>query len=139
MRSHTGQNGHLKICPKINARDGVERRECSCTVVGHVQWRSTRENSMESLKKQNREVPSDPAILCLGIHPEKTNILKDTGTPTICSPPGFSVPGVSRARILEWVGGPPPGGLSNPGVLHCRQSLYCLSHKGSTPTHSIAN
>ena len=30
---HTGHNGHLKICPKVNARDGVERRELSCTVV----------------------------------------------------------------------------------------------------------
>ena len=48
---HVGQNGHLKICPKINARDGVERRELSCTVVGNVQWRSTRENSMEVLNK----------------------------------------------------------------------------------------
>ena len=48
---HTGQNGHLKICPKINARDSVERRELSCTVVGNVQWRSTRENSMEVLNK----------------------------------------------------------------------------------------
>ena len=90
---HTGHNGHLKICPKVNARDSVERRELSCTVVGNVQRRSTRENSIEVLKKQNREVPSDPAIPRPGIHPEKTNILKDTGTPAICSPLDSSVPG----------------------------------------------
>ena len=99
---------------EINARDSVERRKCSCTVVGNVQWRSTRENSMEVLKKQNREVPSDPAIPCLGIHQEKTNILKDTGTPTICSPPGSSVPGVSQARILEWVAMPSSRGSFAP-------------------------
>ena len=121
---HTGQNGHLKICSKINARDGVERRECSCTVVGNVQWRSCRENSMESLKKQNREVPSDPAILCLGIHPEKTNILKDTGTPTICSPPGLSVPGVSQARRLEWVAMPSFRGSFEP---RDRTQVSCIA------------
>ena len=45
----------------------------------------------------------------------------------------------SQARILEWVAFPSRGGIqgifptqgSNPGLLHCRQILYQLSHKES--------
>ena len=65
--------------------------------------------------------------------------------PMDCSPPGSSVPGILQARILEWVSIPfsqrrSPNGSSqprdqtqglNPGLLHCRQILYQLSHKGS--------
>ena len=53
-----------------------------------------------------------------------------------CSPPGFSVHGIFQARILElgchfllqWIF------LTqrlNPGLPHCRQMLYHLSHQGS--------
>ena len=46
---------------------------------------------------------------------------------------GSFVHGISQARILEWVTisfsrGPSQG--SNPGLLHCRQILYRLSHQG---------
>ena len=50
--------------------------------------------------------------------------------------PGTSVQGIPQARTLEWVshsllqGIFPPQGL-NPGLQHCRQILYQLSHKGS--------
>ena len=53
-----------------------------------------------------------------------------------CSPPGSSVHGISQAWILEWVasfllqGIFPTQGL-NPGLPHCRQTLYCLSYQGS--------
>ena len=33
--------------------------------------------------------------------------------PTDCSPPGSSVPGISQARILEWVAIPSPGDLTD--------------------------
>ena len=33
-----------------------------------------------------------------------------------CSPPGFSVPGVSQARILEWVPISFSWGSSDPGI-----------------------
>ena len=33
-----------------------------------------------------------------------------------CSPPGSSVHGILQARILEWVAGPPPGDLPDPGI-----------------------
>ena len=46
--------------------------------------------------------------------------------------PGSSVHGILQARILEWVAIPFSRGLfptqgANPGFLHCRQILYCLS------------
>ena len=36
--------------------------------------------------------------------------------PTDCSPPGSSVHGTLRARILEWVAFPSPGDLPDPGI-----------------------
>ena len=33
-----------------------------------------------------------------------------------CSPPGFSVYGISQTRILEWVASSSPGDLPNPGI-----------------------
>ena len=56
--------------------------------------------------------------------------------PMDCSPPGSSVHGISQARILEWVATPSSRGSSrtqglNPHFLHCRQTLYRLSHQGS--------
>ena len=59
----------------------------------------------------------------------------------LCNPmdwslPGYSVHGILQARILEWVPVPfstgifPTQGL-NPGLLHCRQILYQLSHQRS--------
>ena len=47
------------------------------------------------------------------------------------SPPGSTVHGISRARILEWVAMPSSRDLPNPRIkphllqlLHCRQNLY---------------
>ena len=54
-----------------------------------------------------------------------------------CSLPGSSVHGIFQARILEWSGlyfllqGIFPTQGSNPGLLHCRQIFYHLSHQGS--------
>ena len=48
----------------------------------------------------------------------------------------YTVHGILQARTLEWVclsllQGVFPTQGSNPGLLHCRQILYQLSHKGS--------
>ena len=56
--------------------------------------------------------------------------------PMDCNRPGSSVHGILQARILEWVAMPFSRGSSQPkdqtpGLLHCRQILYHLSHKGS--------
>ena len=70
--------------------------------------------------------------------------------PTLWGPMYYTVHGVLQARILEWVAFPFSRGSSqprdwtqvscimgrfflreNPGLPHCRQTLYQLSHKGS--------
>ena len=54
--------------------------------------------------------------------------------PMDCSWPHSSVHGVLWATTLEWVAIPFSRGSShqgwNPGLLHCRQILYHLSHQG---------
>ena len=55
--------------------------------------------------------------------------------PVDCSQPGFSVHSIFQARILEWVAisfsrGIFPTQGSNPGLPHCRQIIYHLSHQG---------
>ena len=46
---------------------------------------------------------------------------------------GYSVHGILQARILEWVAIPFSRG--SPGLLHCRQILYCLTHQGDLFIH----
>ena len=56
-------------------------------------------------------------------------------TPWDCSLSGSSVRGIFQARVLEWLLFPSPGIFLtqgwNLGLLHCRQTLYRLSHQGS--------
>ena len=53
------------------------------------------------------------------------------------NPPGSSIHGILQARILEWVARLfsgkifPTQGL-NPGLLPCKQILYCLKHQESS-------
>ena len=56
--------------------------------------------------------------------------------PMDCSLLGFSVHGIFQARVLERVTISFSRGIflsqgSNPGLLHCRQKLYHLSHQGN--------
>ena len=72
-------------------------------------------------RKQEREVTQSCLTLC---------------DPMGCSPPGSSARGIFQARILEWVAISFSGGIFptqglNPGLPHCRQTLYHLSHQGS--------
>ena len=71
----------IKNLQTINAGEGVEKREPSCTVGGNVitlkaLWKTVR----QFLKKLNMELPYNPAVGFLGIYPEKTVIQKDTCT-----------------------------------------------------------
>ena len=54
--------------------------------------------------------------------------------PTDCSPQSSSVHGIVQARTLEWVAISFSGGLPEPGLPHCGQILYHLSHEGSPST-----
>ena len=59
-----------KSLQTINAGEGVEKRECSCTVGGNVNWDSHYERQYgDSLKKLGIKPPYDPAIPLLGIIP----------------------------------------------------------------------
>ena len=53
--------------------------------------------------------------------------------PMDCSPPGSSVHGILQPEYWSGLPFPSPGDLpnpgSNPGLLHCRQVLYHLSHQ----------
>ena len=71
----------------------------------------------------------------------KVKVLVTQSCPTLCNPmdyslPGFSVHGTLQARILEWVAISFSRGVfqiqtTNLGLLHCRQTLYHLSHQGA--------
>ena len=65
--------------------------------------------------------------------PQSCPTLRD---PMNCSLPGSSVHGILQARILEWVAFSFSRRIfmtqgAKSGLLHCRQILYCLSHRGS--------
>ena len=47
--------------------------------------------------------------------------------PMDCSPLGFSVHGISQARILEWLSFPFPEDLPNPGIEHASPALLADS------------
>ena len=69
-------------------------------------------------------------------HYKKSSVLSNSLWPHDCSPPGSSVHGILKARILEWVAMPSSRDLPDPGIkfrglLNYRQSLYHLSHQGS--------
>ena len=65
----------LKSLQIIHAVEGVEKREPFYTVVGDVNWCSHNvKQSGGSLKKLKIDLLYDPAILLLGIYPEKTLI-----------------------------------------------------------------
>ena len=78
----------------------------------------------------------------LGIYPEsesESEVAQSCLTlcnPVDCSLPGSSVHGIFQARVLEWVAIAFSQGIfltqgSNPDLLHCRLTLYPLSHQGS--------
>ena len=60
-----------------------------------------------------------------------------------CSPPGFSVQGISQASVLEWVaisfsrGSSQPRDQTNPSLLLCRQMHYHLSHQGTLKQQKV--
>ena len=61
--------------------------------------------------------------------------------PVDCSPPGSSVHGILQAGTLEWVAISFARGIfltqgSNPGLPHCRQTLYRLSHLKNLPPNT---
>ena len=84
MRYHvtTVRIAFVKKSTTINVREGVEKREDSCTVSGNVNWYSPYGRWYgDFFKKLGIKPPYDPAIPLLGIYPEETKIEKDTCIP----------------------------------------------------------
>ena len=73
----------IKNQKTINAGEGVEKREGSCTVSGNINWYSHYGRQYDSLKQLGIKPPYDLAIPLLGIYPEETKIEKDTCTPVL--------------------------------------------------------
>ena len=70
------------------------------------------------------------------------SVVYDHLKPMDCSPPGFSVHGNSPGKNTEVGFHTLLQGIfqiqgSNPGLLCCRQILYCLSHQGSPFTSLV--
>ena len=73
ITSHRSEWPSTKNLQTINAGEGVEKREASCTVGGNVNWYSHYgEQYGGSLKKLKIELSYHPAIPLLGIYCEKT-------------------------------------------------------------------
>ena len=76
-----------------------------------------------------RQESADPCLRAVSVKVIQSSL-------TLCDPMDYTVHEILQARILEWVAFPfcrgifPTQGL-NSGLLHCRQILYQLSHKGS--------
>ena len=69
------------ISPQINAGEGVEKTEPSCTVGGNVNWYNLYGKQYGgSSQTKTRTTVYDPAIPLLGIYPDKTFTEKDTCT-----------------------------------------------------------
>ena len=78
--------------------------------------------------KKEREVAQSCTTLC---------------DPMDRSPPGSYVQGILKASVLEWVaislsrGYSQPRDQTNPGLLHCRQTHYHLSHQGTLKQYKV--
>ena len=72
----------IKSLHTINAGEGVEKRGCSCSVGGKVNWYSHYGRwHGDSLKKLGIKLPYDPATPLLVIYPEESKIERDTCIP----------------------------------------------------------
>ena len=80
---YTRQNGHHQSLQIITAGEGAEEREPSYTGGGDINWcnHSGKQYAGSFLKKLKTDLPYDPAVPLLGIHPEKTILGTDTLTP----------------------------------------------------------
>ena len=79
---------------------------------------------------------SNPELRCFKLLSYPVQVAQSC--PTLCNPIDHTVQGILQARILEWVAFPFsllqgvfPNQRLNPGLPHCRQILYQLSHKES--------
>ena len=109
--------------PKILSPTASVETMLGVSISRHTKWFSLVAHSIKNLPaiKDESEVTQSCLTLC---------------EPMGCSLPGSSVHGIFQARVLEWVAISFSKGIfltwrSNSDLLHCRQTLYHLSHQGS--------
>ena len=78
-----------------------------------------------------------------GKESEVTESCPTLSDPMDCSLPGSSVHGIFQARVMQWVAisfsrGILPTQGTNPGLPHCRQTLYHLIHQGEGKKRPMA-
>ena len=106
---------------------------------GEQLWRLPELHPPPRLRTKDRRVLAFFATCTLPFFHLKVKVVQSYPTlyhPTDCSPPGSSVLGILQARIQQWgnsflLQGIFPTQGSNPGLLHCRQILSCLSDQRS--------
>ena len=94
-------------------------------------------------KEKKRKFPSHTALLDNHSVLDFSIFVKVKVTqscPAFCDPMDYTVHGILQARILEWLAIPFSRGsfqprdrtqVSNPGLPHCRRTLYQLGQQGS--------
>ena len=103
ITSHLSEWPSSKNRQTINAGEGVEKREPSCTVgckLIQSLWRTV----WRFLIKLKIELPYDPTIPLLDIYSVKVKVAQLC--PTLCNPMDWIVHGILEARILEWIAFP---------------------------------
>ena len=107
-------------CPDCNVQYTIKKEMRVDTLAFSLITEESTQLSFLLIRKKESEVAQSCPTLC---------VLVD------CSLPGSLIHGILQARILEWVAfsspGDPPTQRSNPGLPHCRQIPYHLSHQGS--------
>ena len=82
ITSHQSEWPSSSSLQTIHAGEGVEKRECFCTLGGNVNWYSHYGKMVgRFLKKLEIKPPYDSAIPLIGIYPEETKVEKDTWIP----------------------------------------------------------
>ena len=113
-------------------RDRVRLRNADLGIIWEVNYMQSRiiymimDFILVSISKYNDRHLCSMIMLTL-----KVKVKVTQSCLTLCDPMDYTVHGILQARILEWVAFPFPIQGSNPGVPHCRQILYQLSHQGS--------
>ena len=133
-----GQRGQRHGTGLVGPREDGSRRLLTAWALGH-RWVPGLTAVILTKANQSDSLRQGWPCLIISLPGAKVSVTQSCLSlcdPMDGSPPGSSVHGISQARVLEWVAMPVSRGIfptqgSNPGLLHCRQVLYCLSHRGA--------
>ena len=105
----------------------------SPSLLGHVHQNTNLVNYLPSCKKIKNAPGTHIPITLVFFGIVKVKVAQSC--PILCNPMDYTIHGIVQARILERWPFPSLGDLpnpgKNPGLPHCRQILYLLSHQRS--------